>query len=49
MKTKMFMVRFSPEEYQRAFRLARGRKKALAVIVRELIEGEIQKQERKAA
>lgn len=48
MKTKMFMVRFSPEEHQRAFHLARERKKALAVLLRELIEGEIQKQERKA-
>lgn len=45
----MFLMKFSPDEKARAMRLARQNKKALAAIIRDLLEGEIQKQERKAA
>ena len=48
-KTQTFLMVFSPDQKARAMRFARQNKRSLAAIIRELLEGEIQKQERKAA
>jgi len=49
MAYKMFIVRCSPEEHERAFRFAHERGKSLSAIIREFLASQIKKQDRKAA